>query len=280
MALFDLQSPHYRPFDVSDSRLACWAYAAFALWELGYPDQALRRSHEMLQLAQQQSHPFNLAQALYHVAVLHAMRCEVGLTRALLERQVQLATEHAFMLQAARGTILLGWALAMQGMMQQGIEQMQQGLAALQAAGDEVERPFFLACLADVYRRSGQISAALEVLADGRQVAQAMGRQLIIGRLYRLTGECLLAQTGTEPEAKDARLVDAEACFRQALALARRLQAKSLELQTAMSLSRLWQQQGQREAAWQLLADVYGWFTEGCDTVDLQEARQLLVQLA
>jgi predicted ATPase len=151
--------------------------------------------------------------------------------------------------------------------------QMRQGLTALQATGGDVRRPLFLALLAEAYGGIGQIEEGLNVLAEALAAAEKTGGRFYEAELYRLKGELLVARA--------AELnAEAEACFQQALDIARRRQAKSLELRAAMSLSRLWQQQGQRDEARALLAPIYGWFTEGFDTADLQEAKALLEALA
>ena len=179
------------------------------------------------------------------------------------------------------GTIFRGWALAQrspepgpgQGQGEEGMAQMQQGLAAWRATGAEVFRPYGLALLAEASAKVGQHEAGLTLLAEALAVANDTGERRWEAELYRLKGELLLARAAEH----DA---EAETCFRQALDIARRQQAKSWELRAAMSLSRLWQRQGKRAEASELLAPVYGWFTEGFDTADLQEAKALLEELA
>ncbi len=160
----------------------------------------------------------------------------------------------------------------MQGQGQAGIAQIRQGLAAFQATGARSGVPYYLAWLAEAYRQGGQTEEGLRVLAEALALVNAGDECRHEAELYRLKGQLLLAHS-TEPP------TEVEACFQQALAVARRQQAKSLELRAAMSLARLWQQQGKQSAARELLAPVYGWFTEGFDTADLQEARVLLEAL-
>jgi predicted ATPase len=143
----------------------------------------------------------------------------------------------------------------------------------LQATGGEVRRPLFLALLAEAYGGIGQIEEGLHVLAEALTAVEHTGGRFYEAELQRLKGELLRARAA-EPD------TEAETCFRQALDVARRQQAKSLELRAAMSLARLWQQQGRRQQAYDLLAPIYGWFTEGFDTADLQEAKALLETLA
>jgi predicted ATPase len=150
---------------------------------------------------------------------------------------------------------------------------MHQGLAASQAAGIGLGRAPVLAQMAEAYWHTGQTDEGLRLLAEALAVMDRTGERWWEAEVYRLRGELLLAQESTRQ-----KCVEAEACFRHALEVARQQQAKSLELRAAMSMSRLWQRQGRCAAAYHLLADIYGWFTEGFDTVDLQEAKALLEQ--
>jgi len=243
------------------------------LWYLGYPDQAVARIQEALILARELSHPFSLAHALDHAAWLHQYRRDGRLALEQAEADMALCHEQGFSFFLAHGTILRGWALAAQGQRPEGITQMQRGMAALRTIGVGVLLPRDHAMLAEAYGESGQAEAGLRLLAEALTTADHQGMHLWEPELYRVKGELLLRQT--IPDA-----LEAERCFRQALDIARRQEAKSLELRVAASLSRLWRQQGKRAAARQLLAEVYGWFTEGFDTTDLQEAKALLDALA
>ena len=238
---------------------------------LGYPAQALQRSHDTLTLGQALSHPFGLGYALNTVAWLHQCRREGQSTQERTEAAMALAHEHGFPFWVAWGTILRGWALAAQGQEEDGIAQLRQGLAAYQATGTAQGRTYWLALLAEAYGRAGQAEAGLTVLTEALAVVDKTGERFCEAELYRLKGELLLAQADNRQKRREI-----EACFLKALDIAHGQQAKLFELRAAMSLSRLWQQQGKCAAAHQLLAEVYGWFTEGFDTVDLQEARALL----
>ena len=149
---------------------------------------------------------------------------------------------------------------------------MRQGMAAWHTTGAEVDRPYFLALQAEAYGKGDQIEEALRVLLEALALVHRFGDRYWEAELHRLKGETLLSQAMPDKG-------QAETCFHQALDIARSQQAKSLELRAAMSLSHLWQQQGKRAEAYQLLAETYGWFTEGFDTTDLQEARALLAEL-
>jgi predicted ATPase len=257
------------------------------LWLLGYPEQAMERSHEILTLARERARPYDLTTALYWAARLHQYRREGPLTQERAEACMTLGTEYGFAERVTLGTIMRGWALAAQGQGEEGIAQMRQGLAAQRAAGSEVGGAHKLSLLAEAYGHVGQAAEGLHVLAEALACAHITGERMWEAELHRLKGELLL-QSGvqglesgvlTSDAGLQTRDAEAEACFRQALYIARRQQAKSLELRAAMSLSRLWQHQGKRAAALVLLAPIYGWFTEGFDTVDLQEAKALLAEL-
>jgi DNA-binding winged helix-turn-helix (wHTH) protein/predicted ATPase len=274
LMLYDTQQHRSRAaFFGQDTGVACYTFEALALWLLGYPDQALHRSREGLTLAQQLAHPFSLAFALLHGAVLHVARREGQATLEVSEAALTLATEQGFAFWLAWGKFLRGWALTTQGDEREGIAQMCQGLEATRSIGAEVGRSGFLALLAAAYGAAAQPEKGLEVLAEALSVVNNKGERYYEAEIHRLTGELLLACFSDQQAAS-------EASFHQALVVARAQQAKSWELRAAVSLGRLWQQQGKRTAARQLLAEVYGWFTEGFETADLQEAQGLLEELA
>jgi predicted ATPase len=246
--------------------------AAHALWLLGYPDQALASIQAALALAQQLAHPLSLAMALRWAAVLHYLRREAPLTQARAEAAIIIATDHGFLEQVALVTPLRDWALAATGKGEEVIAPGHQDLAASQATEATRDRSDHLALLAETFAQVGQITKGLEALAEGLATVAKNRIRWWEAELYRLRGELLLQQTVVQPE-------EAEVCFQQALAVARGEQAKSWELRAATSLARLWQRQGKQVAAHELIAPVYGWFTEGFDTVDLREAKILLEEL-
>jgi predicted ATPase len=189
------------------------------------------------------------------------------------EADMALCREQGFAFFLANGTIMHGWALAAQGWRAEGMAKMQQGMATLRAIGVGVLLPRDHTMLAEAYGESGRVEEGLRLLVEALATTHQQGSHLWEPELYRIKGELLLRQ-GT-PDAPEA-----ETCFRQALDSARRQEAKSLELRAAMSLSRLWQRHGKRQQAHDLLAPIYGWFTEGFDTADLQEAKALLEALS
>jgi tetratricopeptide (TPR) repeat protein len=287
LSLFDSQTHYGSSFPSPwEPHVACLVYDGFALWLLGYPAQALQRSHDALTLAQQLAHPYSIASALKFAAVLHQFRRETWQTKALADATLAVAREQRFVAREAEATRLQGWALAMLGQEEEGLRLIRQGVAAAHGSG-EVLQGFWPALLAEAYGRAGQPGAGLRVLAEAGVRSLQYEERLGEAELYRLAGELLL-QAGVHRRASEVFSPDdirvlpesPEACFLQALAIARRQQAKSLELRAAVSLGRLWQRQGKRIAAHQLVAEVYEWFTEGFDTADLQEAQTLLAELA
>jgi predicted ATPase/DNA-binding winged helix-turn-helix (wHTH) protein len=253
--------------------VVCLSFAALTLWCLGYPAQAMQRSQEALALAQALNYPFSLAAAQHYAAFLHHHRHEALAVQTLAEALLTLATAQGFPLYMGYGTYWRGWACAMQGEGEAGLLQMRQGLAAVLTTGQTLARPFCLVLLAEVAVHVGQIEEGLRLLTEALAAFEKSGRGDLLPEAYRLQGEFLLRQAAPDT-------VQAEACFLKALEVARRQHAKSWELRAAMSLSRLWQQQGKQDKARELLAPVYGWFTEGFDTVDLQEAKGLLEELS
>jgi predicted ATPase len=249
----------------------CLAVAALTQWCLGYPAQAVQRSQEALALAQALAHPFSLAVAQHWAAYLHHHQREAPAVQAQAESLLSLTTTQGFTLWTGFGIFWRGWALAVQGQDEAGMAQMRQGLAVVLATGQTLARSFLLVLLAEAAGHVGQVEEGLRLLVEARAAIEVSGRDGLLAEAYRLQGE-LLRQT-----VLDATQV--EACFHQALTIARRQQAKSWELRAAMSLSRLWQQQGKRAEARDLLAPIYGWFTEGFDTADLQDAKALLEAL-
>ena len=243
--------------------------AALTLWYLGYPAQAVRRSLEALALAQKLAHPLSLAQAQHFAAFLQHHRREALAVQRQAESLLLLAMAQGFPLYVGHGTCWLGWALTMQGQGEVGLAQVRQGMEAVLATGQTLTRPLYLILLAEAAGHTGEVAEGLGLLAEALAVLEANGQGDLLAEAYRLQGELLLRQVG--PDATQA-----EACLHQALVVARRQQAKSLELRAAMSLARLWQQQGKCGEARELLAPVYNWFTEGFDTADLQEAKGLL----
>jgi len=253
-------------------RVACLDYAALTLWCLGYPAQAMRRSQEALALAQEPVHPYSLAYAQFWAAYLHHRRREALAVQAQADALLALATTQGFPFWVGFGTCWRGWALAMQGPAAESLAQMHQGMATVLATGQTLARPFCLILLAEAAEHVGQVEEGLRLLTEALAALEASGRGDLLAEAYRVQGELLLRHAVPDT-------AQADACFQQALVIARRQQAQSWELRAAMSLARLWQHQGKRAEACALLEGIYSWFTEGFDTADLREAKALLEAL-
>ena len=296
LALYDPQRHRALAFlyGGDDPGVCCFAHEAWALWFLGYPDQAVQSSQKALTLARDElAHPFSLALALDLGALLHQSRRERQATQELAEAAMTLSTDQGFALWLTQATMLQGWALAEQGQGEEGIAQMRRGLTAESAAGSVMFRPVFLALLAEVHGQVGQAEEGLSVLAEALAEVDRTEGRLYEAEVYRLRGELMLQQSrvnlgqvpdksevpNTQPPTPNPQS-EAEACFHKALDVARHQEAKSLELRTATSLARLWQRQGKTTEARDLLAPVYEWFTEGFDTADLRDAKALLEELS
>jgi class 3 adenylate cyclase/predicted ATPase len=270
IALHTPRQSHVRA--VQDPRVASHAYAAWVLWVLGYPTQALQKSHGAIALADELAHQLSRVYALLLAATLHQHRREAQAVHERTEAAMAVSIEQDFLFWQALGTVFRGWVLVEQGQGDEGIALISQGIVAWQATGAEMLRPYILALQAEAYGNVGQADTGVTILDEALMVADKHDERIHEAELYRLKGELLLQQ-----EIPDTQ--QAAACFHQALDIARHQQAKSWELRAAMSLSRLWQRQGTQAEARELLAPVYGWFTEGFDTADLQEAKALLEEL-
>ena len=272
IALYNPQQQHVYILSKQYPLLSCLSHAALALWHLGYPEQALHMSHKALDQSKDVPHHFDLAFSQVFAAWLYQCRGEEQKVQELADEAITLSTKQGLALWLAEGTILRGWAIAMQGQAEAGIAQIQQGLTGYRATGAELALSYFLGLLAVAHWKAGQAEEGLKTLGEALAVMDKSEERFDEAELYRLQGELLLALSADKH-------AEAEDSFRQALDIARRQQAKSWELRVARSLSRLSQQRNRAEAR-QLLWGVYNWFTEGFDTVDLQEARALLDKLS
>jgi predicted ATPase/class 3 adenylate cyclase len=249
---------------------------ANVLWLLGYPDQARQRSRAALTLAQEIAHPFSTATVWFTTTMFHQFLHEAPAVQQQAEAMLALCNEQGFSAPLAVAIVRRGWALAMQGQEEEGIPQIHQGLAATRASGAELFRPYHLALLAEAYGKTGQAEEGVTALAEALDLVDRTGERQCEAELYRLKGELTLQPS---IQSLESRVKEAEVCFHKAIDIARRQQAKSWELRAATSLARLWQQQGKKDEARQLLAEIYGWFTEGFETKDLQEAKALVEEL-
>jgi predicted ATPase len=257
---------------------------ALDLWLLGYVEQARRWSDRALMLAREAAHAYTLAYTLVFSSWLYRFCQEQAVAQEQAEEVIPIATKQGFVMWLAGGIFTRGWALAQQGQGEAGIAQMVQGLAATHATGAEFLRTHYLALLAQGYETAEQPETGLRVLAEALAQVEKTEERFWEAEIYRLKGELLLMaegagrSLGVVEEMQDAE--SPEGCFLTAIEIARRQEGKSLELRATVSLGRLWQQQGKKNQARRMLADIYGWFTEGFDTLDLQQAEALLQELS
>ena len=256
-----------------DAGMTCLAYAARTLWMLGYQDQAVDRAEQAIVMAQAASHTPSLLEAMIWRAELALLRREYRIAEGYAAPALATATEHALPLWSALAAALLGLARCGSERTADGIAQIRDGVARSDKASEQLMLFHCRAILADALNSIGQVEEGLAIVEEMIAEARSDGVGYWDSALRRLMGELLLA--------RDARAAPAvEACFQQAVEIARGQQAKSLELRAATSLARLWRDQGRRAEARDLLAPIYAWFTEGLDLPDLKEAKALLDELA
>jgi predicted ATPase len=266
LALYELPT-HRGLTDVygEDPGVGCLAYGAATLWQLGYADQALRSLEAGRRLAEDLSNPFNVAQVLYYGALTHLCRRDEPAARALAEALRELCEEQGFALLLAGAQVLLGRLGSGQG--DDALRQMRQGLADWQATGAWSHRPYHLALLAEALIDADQLPKAETALAEARTITETTGERFWEAELRRLQGELHARRAETEL---------AEACLRRAADVARRQGARALELRALVGLARSCRPEGKLAEARTALAEAYAWFTEGFDTADLREAKELL----
>jgi predicted ATPase len=257
----------------TDPRVTCLFAITWALLPLGYPDQALACVQQGWAIAHALASPFSRAFAAHAVGMVHQLRREPKAAQEHAEASMQITREQGFPMLVGFNMVLLGWARAMQGHPEEGVAQIQGGLSTYRPTGHAIFYPWSLTRLAEAYGHNEQPEEALSVVAEALTVVHRTEERLWEAEIHRLKGELLLQQNA-------ANQAEAETCFQHAIHIAQNQSAKSWELRAATSLARLWQQQGKRQEAYDLLAPVYNWFTEGFDTLELQDAKALLDELS
>lgn len=257
-----------------DPKVVCLSQAAWTLWICGFPDRARKRNEEAIALARKLSHPYSLAAASSFGAIVHQLCQDEPAVRDCAEAAIALSTEREFAQWKPWGLVMRGWAMTQRGHAEDGIAQMRAGIAAFRATGAEVMVPYFLGLLAEACGKAGRRTEGLSALAEAQAVVDRGRERWWEAELYRLKGELTLMQAESESSPENQK--EAEEHFLQALNIASYQNAKSLELRAAMSLSRLWQKRGKGTEGARMLAETYSWFSEGIQTSDLKEARELL----
>jgi predicted ATPase len=275
-AVVRLYNPHQHRLHTllygQDPAVAALAYNGLNLCLLGYPEQGRQQGLKAVAVAKTSDHPYSLAYAHFFLALVYCARQEWRKMEETAKTMIVLCTEQGIGLFLRWGEILQSAALGKQRQAAEQIEVMRQNLSKARATGSRLVESFYLSLLAELYKDEGLIDEGLAILAEALTDVSRHGEHCYEAELLRLKGELLLMQG--EPEA------DVETNFRQAIAIARQQSAKSLELRATVSLARLWQAQGKGEEARQMLAEIYNWFSEGFDTLDLQEAKVLLEALS
>ena len=280
-AHFDQAIEYYRSLSVeeaarlpheygADPAAATFAYAAWCLWLLGYPDQALRLGGEVLAILDRSGHGFTRSRGLYWNSVLHACRREWPIVEERSTAAIASAQERSLAMVVAVGRIMRGAARAMLDPGDEYLAEIRRALVAYRATGARLQMTYHLVLLAQALADCDRHGEGLGALREAAALAEETGERFAEAEIHRVEGNLLLAENGS---------AEAEACYVRALEVARAQEARSLELRAAGDLARLWVGQGRRAEAHDLLAPVYGWFTEGFDTADLKEAKALLDEL-
>jgi DNA-binding winged helix-turn-helix (wHTH) protein/predicted ATPase len=253
------------------------AHGALLSWLLGYPDAAERKALAAVDCSRRLSPPFSLASALCFGGMIYSFRGDVAAAQRFAARATRFAGKYGIVPWSAPASIVSGWALTERGAVFEGITKMRSGLEGWRATGASTTQSLHYTVLAEALMKAGQIQAARTALDEALAMIERTGERWFEAEVQRLYGELLLQPA--RRSIPEAQFKAAEAQFRRALAIARRQRAKSLELRAAMSLSRLWRQQGTTTPARQLLSKTYAWFTEGFATKDLIDAKALLEEL-
>ena len=254
--------------------MANLAYRSLPLWLLGYPDAARKDNEYSVNEARETGHATSLILALTYMSLNDVFsRRDYATAKATTDELVALSDEKGALFWKASGILLHGQLCAVEGKATEAVEAITFSLAAIRSTGTKMFVPYYLAYLAIAYADIGQFDEAWRCIDDAVSAVKTTKESWWEAEINRVAGEIILKSS--QPDATKA-----ETYFERAVAVARQQQAKSPELRAAMSLAHLWHFQGKVQQARELLAPVYGWFTEGFDTRDLKEAKALLAGLA
>jgi class 3 adenylate cyclase/predicted ATPase len=251
---------------VQDPGVMCLCYSAWALWELGYPDEAMKRANEVIALAHALDHKFSIGQAYGICSGVHFFRGEHELALKRAGQAVEICEVHGFSVWLAHAKMLRGRMVAELGRVDDGIQEMQLAYSMWTKTGAVVTRTFYLAMLAEGYALAGRAADGLAALDNAREFIRTCGERYYEPEIQRLAGEL-------------CRPAEAEPWFRSAIAVAREKRLRSLELRATTSLARLLATDGRGGEASPLLAEILNSFTEGLETFDVRQARQVLGEL-
>jgi predicted ATPase len=249
-------------------------YGAVTLWFLGYPDQAVRAVQDARRLANELSYPFNVARALYFGAFTHLCRREFACVATLAEELLTLSQDQGFTMLVHGATILIGWSLAQQNQLDDGIRHMRAGLAGWKSTQALSHYPYHLGLMAEAVGRAGRVREGLDSLDEAMAISTSTAERFYEAELHRLRGDLLMREPHLSAGGSSA-----EECFQNAIAVAVNQEAKSLELRAQVSLARFWKLQGNLPKSRDSLAQVRDWFHEGRELADLREADALLAEM-
>lgn len=245
----------------------------FCLWILGYPDRALAVAYEAVSLAEQTSHPFSLGAAHHTKGTVLAWIGDWNSSQKEFEKVFALAEEYALGDILTHATAFNALKLAFQERTKESLERAKQAIDSLTAQGVKALRTPYLPGMGKLFWISGRRAEGLAAIAEALALVERTGERCFLAEIWRIKGDLLLEAAASNAKA------EAESCYTRAIEVARQQNAKSWELRAAQSLARLWQQEGKIAEARQMLAEIYGWFTEGFDTADLKAAKTLLDEL-
>jgi predicted ATPase len=249
------------------------SFRSWALWFLGYPDAARADADKAVQDARETGQAGTLMFVLFNTAHTHRLCGNDAAASSLVDELVALADEKSAVLWKAYGTAQQGDLFTLGGNASVAVQTITSALVAQRSTGGTLFITWFLSLLATAHANRDQFDDAWRCIGEAKTAVEATKERFFQPEINRIAGEIALMSPNRDAE-------KAEAYFQQALEVARQQQAKSWELRASMSLARLWRDQGQPRRARELLASVYGWFTEGFDTRDLKEAKALLDELA
>jgi predicted ATPase len=255
--------------DVVVAALSNWAWA---LWHRGYPDQATDAAESALRHARQSGHVPTLAYALIHLCINAAVERRASDAERRTGEAIAITREHGLAMWSGYALTLQGWALSQRGLGETAVERIRAGLAATRETEAQNWEPFCLGLLGEALATTGKNEEGLVVLTEALETANTSGQTGTNAELYRLRGDLLR-------RSRSPNWIEVERCFQQALTMARQQGSYGFEMRAATSLARLWRDQGRHAEARDLLAPLYGRFTEGFDTPDLKKARELLEEL-
>jgi predicted ATPase len=271
LALYDPAEPLRVVTAAHDARVAILSHRSLGLWSLGYPEAALADADHALMYAREIGHAATLMFALTIPLFTHIQCGSYAIANLQSDEVIALGDKKDTLFWKAQGMVNQGCVSVLTGKASDAVQTINAGITAYRSTGASLYTPLWLSYLAKAYAELGQFDDAWHCVGEAMTVAETTKERWCEAEIKRIAGEVALMSSDT---------AQAEVYFERALAVARQRQAKSWELRAAMSLARLWRSQGKVQQARELLAPIYGWFTEGFDTLDLKQAKALLDELA